>query len=119
MIGEVQKINQLAQLADMLKALGQPLRIQIMMIIVKERIVSIPTLQDNLPGIDQFLLYSNLRYMHKKQLVKKLRKGRDVYYGLSEKALSAEFDTFFQNRSGDKAGFAHDRPSSGKTHVFA
>ena len=79
----------------MFKALGHPLRVQITTIIISEQLVSIPTLQHQLPGIDPFLLYSNLRYMHKQQVVKKLRKGREIYYGLSEKAIVARLDTFF------------------------
>ena len=114
------------QLADMLKAMGHPLRIQIITILVKERIVSIPTLQDYLPGVDQFLIYSNLRYMHKKHLVKKLRKGREIYFGLSEKAISAGFDTFFKDRFrqnstriDDKAVPVPEISTPRETHVFA
>lgn len=84
------------QLAAMLKAVGHPLRIQIIALLIQERLISIPTLQNYLPGFGQFVIYSNLQYMHKKQVVKKLRKGREVFYGLSEKAIAAGFDAFFQ-----------------------
>ena len=87
--------QQTNQLADMFKALSHPLRVRITTIIVSERLVSIPTLQHQLPDIDPFLLYSNLRYMHKRQVVKKLRKGREIYYGLSEEAIVARLDTLF------------------------
>ena len=87
------------QLADMFKAIGQPLRVQLLTILIKERLVSIPTLQECLPDVDQFLIYSNLRYMQKKHLLKKLRRGREIYYGLSETAISAGVDSFFQSPS--------------------
>ncbi|UFH57149.1 hypothetical protein [Spirosoma sp. KNUC1025] len=90
--------QQVNQLANLFKAIGHPLRIQIVRIIAKESLVSIPTLQNALPGIDQFFIYSNLRFMHKKHLLKKLRKGREIYYGLSEKAISAGFSTFFHEQ---------------------
>ena len=91
-----QKIN---QLADMFKALAHPLRVELITIIIDEQLVSIPDLQHQLPDIDPFRLYSNLRYMHERQVVKKLQKGREVYYGLSENAISAGLDTFFQARN--------------------
>ncbi|MBD2704572.1 helix-turn-helix transcriptional regulator [Spirosoma sp. BT702] len=87
------------QLADMLKAMGHPLRIQIMAIIIAEQFVSIPTLQQGLPDTDPFFLYRNLRYMEKKMLLRKRRKGREIYYGLSEMAIAAGFDLFFRNRT--------------------
>lgn len=83
------------QLADIFKALGHPLRVRITTIIVSEQLVSIPTLQDQLPDIEPFMLYSNLRYMHKQQVVKKLRKGREIFYALSEEAIEARLNTFF------------------------
>lgn len=83
------------QLADMFRALAHPLRVQITTIIISEQLVSMPTLQHQLPDVDPFMLYSNLRYMHKQQVVKKLRKGREVYYGLSETAVAARLDLFF------------------------
>lgn len=79
----------------MFKALSHPLRVQITTIIVSEQLVSIPTLQHQLPDIGPFVLYSNLRYMHKQQVVKKLRKGREIFYALSEEAIAARLDTFF------------------------
>ncbi|WP_420149038.1 hypothetical protein [Spirosoma sp.] len=88
----------LSGLADMLKAVGHPLRIQIVAILTRERIVSIPTLQRYLGDVDPFFIYGTLRYMHKKSIVKKLRKGREIYYGLSDKAIVAGFDTFFQRQ---------------------
>ena len=81
----------------MFKALSHPLRVQITAIIISEQLVSIPTLQHQLPDIDPFMLYSNLRYMHRQQVVSRLRKGREVYYGLSEEALAAGLGTFFAN----------------------
>jgi len=83
------------QLADMFKALGHPLRVRITTIIVSEQLVSIPTLQDQLPDIEPFMLYSNLRYMHKQQVVRKLRKGREIFYALSDEAIEARLNTFF------------------------
>ena len=87
--------SQTTQLANLFKALAHPLRVQIATIIVSEHMVSIPALQRQLPGVDPFMLYSNLRYMHKQQVVDKLRKGREVYYALSEEAIVARLDTFF------------------------
>ncbi|GAB3700899.1 hypothetical protein GCM10027592_28350 [Spirosoma flavus] len=87
------------KLADMLKAMGHPLRIQIMAVIVAERFVSIPTLQRELADTDPFFLYRNLRYMDKKMLLRKRRKGREIYYGLSDMAIAAGFESFFRNRT--------------------
>lgn len=95
MVDQQQELN---QLATMLKVLGQPVRIQLVIIIVNEQFVSIPTFQAYLPDIDPFVMYTNLRYMHKKHLLKKIQKGRGVYYGLSVNAISAGFDTFFKER---------------------
>lgn len=91
------------QLANMLKAVGHPLRIQLMSIVIQERMASIPTLQSYLADIDHFVLYSNLRFMQKKKLLKKLRKGREIYYSLSETAIREGMDTFFRNRTGAPA----------------
>lgn len=88
--------QQVNQLADMFRALAHPLRVELVKIILIERLASIPTFQHYLPTVDPFRLYGNLRYMHERQVVKKLRKGREIYYGLSEKALIAGLDTFFQ-----------------------
>ncbi|WP_461041097.1 ArsR/SmtB family transcription factor [Spirosoma harenae] len=87
------------QLANMLKAVGHPLRIQLVSIIAQERMVSISTLQQYLPDIDHFTLYSNLRFMHKKHIVRQRRKGREVYYALSELAIREGFDIFFRRQS--------------------
>ena len=79
----------------MFKVLGHPLRIQITKIIISERLASIPVLQHHLPDVDPFRLYSNLRSMHRGQVIRKLRKGREIYYGLSEQAIATRLDTLF------------------------
>ena len=37
--------------------------------------------------------------MHKQQVVDKLRKGREIYYVLSEEAIVARLDTFFTGQA--------------------
>ncbi|MBC7569911.1 MAG: helix-turn-helix transcriptional regulator [Spirosoma sp.] len=82
------------QLADMFKALSHPLSVQIITIIIEEQLTSISTLQEHLPDIDPFRLYSNLQYMNERQVVRKIQKGREIYYGLSEEAIATGLDTF-------------------------
>ncbi len=90
----------ISQLADQLKAIGHPLRVQLFLIIMAEKLVSIPTLQQYLSDIDRFIIYSHLRYMLKKQLVKKIRKGREIYYGPSDQLMMTGLVAFFQVKSG-------------------
>lgn len=86
---------QLNQLADMFRALAHPLRVELITIIVQERLASIPTLQHHLPTVDPFRLYSNLRYMHERRVIRKVQKGREIYYGLSEEAVAAGLNALF------------------------
>ncbi|MVM32196.1 hypothetical protein GO755_19265 [Spirosoma sp. HMF4905] len=80
--------GEISRLASLMKAVGHPLRVQIVGILAQERLVSIPTLQNHLPSIDQFVLYSNLSFLHEKKILKKHRKGREIYYSLTDNMIN-------------------------------
>ena len=96
--------QQINKLANMFKALSHPLRVELILIIIDEQLVSIPAFQHHLPHIDPFRLYSTLRCMHERQVIRKVQKGREIYYGLSEEAISAGVDTFFQAHESNAVG---------------
>lgn len=90
--------EEISRLANLLKAVGHPLRVQIVSIIARERLASITTIQAYLPDIDQFVLYSNLRFLHEKAILKKLRKGRETYYSLTDRSISDGLNLFFRSK---------------------
>ncbi|CAN5489908.1 hypothetical protein BH09BAC4_BH09BAC4_28330 [soil metagenome] len=90
--------EEISRLANLLKAVGHPLRVQIVSIIAHEQLASITTIQRYLPDIDQFVLYSNLRFLHEKTILKKLRKGRETYYSLTDPSISDGLNLFFHSK---------------------
>ncbi|MVM32193.1 hypothetical protein GO755_19250 [Spirosoma sp. HMF4905] len=76
------------RLASLLKVVGHPVRIQIVSILANKRQASLTMFQNYIPYIDKSALYFNLSFLHEKKILKKQRKGREIYYLLTDNTIN-------------------------------
>tara|TARA_R110002049_G_scaffold55697_1_gene154072 strand:- start:28 stop:333 length:306 start_codon:yes stop_codon:yes gene_type:complete len=84
-------IEKMDKIADILKAIGHPIRLEILRIMNESESLNVAELM-NLTGIEQSLLSHHLIKMKDKGVLKSERKGRNINYSLVDRSILRLFD---------------------------
>lgn len=87
------QVAEVMRVAEILKTIGHPVRLQILEILEQEEPLSVTDIQSRIEGnVEQSLLSHHLIKMKDKGLLKCEKQGMNVYYSISDRHLLKIFE---------------------------